>query len=155
MEHEILDGVSYQIFDDIIQDFSLANIRAIDFIFNEICKIRQSGVLILPQPTFGVTLDEYGKLVQQNIVAVRINKNIITHIQVIYENERYTSDNKKYVLCDEKYFAHYLPNGSNSPFIVKNMFEMRKTEFIVAINTILFAMQELKGNELHELTMFI
>ena len=29
------------------------------------------------------------------------------------------------------------------------------TEFVVSINAILTAMQELKGNEIHELNMFI
>lgn len=155
MEHKILDSISSEIFDDIMRDFSNANIRAIDFIFNEICKIRQSGVLILPQPTLGIMLDEYNQynhFVEQNIVAVRIYQK---HLQVIYENERYTSDNKKETLCDETYFNHYIPNGSNCPFIVKNLYEMRTTEFIVAINAILLAMQELKGNEIHELKMFI
>ena len=158
MEHKILDCISSEIFDDIMRDFSNANNRAIGFIFNEICKIRQSGVLILPQPTFGIMLEKYDCLnyfVQKKIVAVRINENTITRLQIIYENERYTSDNKKETLCDEKYFAHYIPNGSNSPFIVRNLDDMCTTEFIVTINTILLAMQELKGDEIHELKMVI
>ena len=158
MEHKILDGISSEIFDDIMREFSNANIRAIDFIFNEICKIQQSGVLILQQPTLGIMLDEYKQynhFVEQNIVAVRINENTLTRLQIIYENERYTSDNRKIILCDETYFKHYIPNGSNSPFIVKNLDEMRKIEFIVAINAILTAMKNLKGNEIHELKMFI
>ena len=158
MEHKILDSISSEIFDDIMRDFSNANNRAIGFIFNEICKIRQSGVLILPQPTFGIMLEKYDCLnyfVQKKIVAVRINENTITRLQIIYENERYTSDNKKETLCDEKYFAHYIPNGSNSPFIVRNLDDMCTTEFIVTINTILLAMQELKGDEIHELKMVI
>ena len=158
MEHKILDSISSEIFDDIMRDFSNANNRAIGFIFNEICKIRQSGVLILPESTFGVMLDKYNniyRLVEKKIVAVRINEDALTRLQVIYENERYTSDNKKETLCDEKYFAHYIPNGSNSPFIVRNLDDMCTTEFIVTINTILLAMQELKGDEIHELKMVI
>ena len=158
MEHKILDSISSEIFDDIMRDFSNANNRAIGFIFNEICKIRQSGVLILPQPTFGIMLEKYDCLnyfVQKKIVAVRINENTITRLQIIYENERYTSDNKKETLCDEKYFRAYEQDLSNSAFIVRNLYEMRTTEFIVAINAILLAMQELKGNEIHELKMFI
>ena len=158
MENKILDSISSEIFDDIMRDFSNANNRAIGFLFNEICKIRQSGVLILSQPTFGIMLEKYECLnyfVQKKIVAVRINENTITRLQIIYENERYTSDNKKETLCDEKYFAHYIPNGSNSPFIVRNLDDMCTTEFIVTINTILLAMQELKGDEIHELKMVI
>ena len=158
MEHKILDSISSEIFDDIMRDFSNANNRAIGFIFNEICKIRQSGVLIFSQPTFGIMLEKYDSLnyfVQKKIVAVRINENTITRLQIIYENERYTSDNKKETLCDEKYFSHYIPNGSNSPFIVRNLDDMCTTEFIVTINTILLAMQELKGDEIHELKMVI
>ena len=158
MEHKILDSISSEIFDDIMRDFSNANNRAIGFIFNEICKIRQSGVLILPQPTFGIMLDKYNdiySLVEKKIVAVRINENALSRLQIIYENERYTSDNKKETLCDEKYFSHYIPNGSNSPFIVRNLDDMCTTEFIVTINTILLAMQELKGDEIHELKMVI
>ena len=37
----------------------------------------------------------------------------------------------------------------------KNLYEMYATEFIVAINAILTAMKNLKGNEIHELKMFI
>ena len=158
MEHKILDSISSEIFDDIMRDFSNANNRSIGFIYNEICKIRQSGVLILPKSTFGIMLDKYNniyRLVEKKIVAVRINEDALTRLQVIYENERYTSDNKKETLCDEKYFAHYIPNGSNSPFIVRNLDDMCTTEFIVTINTILLAMQELKGDEIHELKMVI
>ena len=103
-------------------------------------------------------LDKYNdiySLVEKKIVAVRINEDALSRLQVIYENERYTSDNKKETLCDEKYFAHYIPNGSNSPFIVRNLDDMCTTEFIVTINTILLAMQELKGDEIHELKMVI
>ena len=158
MEHKILDSISSEIFDDIMRDFSNANNRSIGFIYNEICKIRESKVLILPESTFGVMLDKYNniyRLVEKKIVAVRINEDALTRLQVIYENERYTSDNKKETLCDEKYFAHYIPNGSNSPFIVRNFDDMCTTEFIVTINTILLAMQELKGDEIHELKMVI
>lgn len=158
MEHKILDSISSEIFDDIMRDFSNANNRSIGFIYNEICKIRESRVLILPESTFGIMLDKYNdiySLVEKKIVAVRINENALSRLQIIYENERYTSDNKKETLCDEKYFAHYIPNGSNSPFIVRNLDDMCTTEFIVTINTILLAMQELKGDEIHELKMVI
>ena len=159
MENKILDSISSEIFDNIMRDFSNTNIRAINFIFNEICKIRESRVLILPKSTFGIMLDKYNdiySLVEKKIVAVRIYpQNVVMHIQVIYENERYTSSYKKETLCDEKYFAHYIPNGSNSPFIVRNLDDMCTTEFIVTINTILLAMQELKGDEIHELKMVI
>ena len=158
MEHKILDSISSEIFDDIMRDFSNANNRSIGFIYNEICKIRESKVLILPESTFGIMLDKYNdiySLVEKKIVAVRINENALSRLQIIYENERYTSDNKKETLCDEKYFAHYIPNGSNSPFIVRNFDDMCTTEFIVTINTILLAMQELKGDEIHELKMVI
>lgn len=158
MEHKILDSISSEIFDDIMRDFSNANNRAIGFIFNEICKIRQSGVLILPQPTFGIMLEKYNniyRLVEKKIVAVRINENTLTRLQIIYENERYTNDNKKETLCDEKYFRDYEQDLSNSAFIIKNLYEMYATEFIVTIYTILTAMKILKGNEIHELKMFI
>lgn len=158
MENKILDSISSETFDDIMRDFSNANNRAIGFIFNEICKIRESKVLILPESTFGIMLDKYNdiySLVEKKIVAVRINEDALSRLQVIYENERYTSDNKKETLCDEKYFAHYIPNGSNSPFIVRNLDDMCTTEFIVTINTILLAMQELKGDEIHELKIVI
>ena len=158
MENKILDSISSEIFDDIMRDFSNANNRAIGFIYNEICKIRENRVLILPESTFGIMLDKYNdiySLVEKKIVAVRINENALSRLQIIYENERYTSDNKKETLCDEKYFAHYIPNGSNSPFIVRNLDDMCTTEFIVTINTILLAMQELKGDEIHELKMVI
>ena len=158
MENKILDSISSETFDDIMRDFSNANNRAIGFIFNEICKIRESKVLILPESTFGIMLDKYNdiySLVEKKIVAVRINENALSRLQIIYENERYTSDNKKETLCDEKYFSHYIPNGSNSPFIVRNLDDMCTTEFIVTINTILLAMQELKGDEIHELKIVI
>lgn len=158
MEHKILDSISSEIFDDIMRDFSNANNRSIGFIYNEICKIRESRVLILPESTFGIMLDKYNdiySLVEKKIVSVRINENALSRLQIIYENERYTSDNKKETLCDEKYFSHYIPNGSNSPFIVRNLDDMCTTEFIVTINTILLAMQELKGDEIHELKMVI
>lgn len=158
MENKILDSISSEIFDNIMRDFSNTNIRAINFIFNEICKIRESRVLILPKSTFGIMLDKYNdiySLVEKKIVAVRINEDALSRLQVIYENERYTSDNKKETLCDEKYFAHYIPNSSNSPFIVRNLDDMCTTEFIVTINTILLAMQELKGDEIHELKIVI
>ena len=80
----------------------------------------------------------------------------IDHIQEQIALQRTTDNTKLFgTPTDETYFNHYIPNGSNCPFIVKNLYEMRTTEFIVAINAILLAMQELKGHEIHELKMFI